>query len=530
MIYRFFQHFLRSIFRLIQKKCVRPQNRRTTSSNPIKRLAASNDFIVGSYVEMNPLNEKKDITSTPKKSKDLGKSSNFAVSALAGLASQEDFKAVAGKLRSSTSTREVWKSYDMPNSTQNLMLIQVKGRRRAQTRLVEPDIKSINCGDCYILVTKDSIYAWIGQYCNIIERTKTLEIANQIQKKKDLCFRSSNDFIIIDHQNENFDNKTSNDLFLKELKSNRNESINPPKSPEEDEEYEEAIIGTNMIYRVNNEELVPFDNYWGRIPRYEMLCTEETYVFDFGSEMYVWVGKLATSTKRKYALDSAKDLWNKGYNYSECDINPLGSSVERKGNQRPYWAWFTRVNQNMESVLFKDKFLNWPSISRVVKSNSLEKDRDICRELNLSPLNAKSMIETKLKEPDMILENAHLGRGVRWDDENEATHIVITTLSVKGWHISEYERHELSSEDLCYFYSGDTYVVRWHYRTSRVGRDLKTGNVSRHSMIGRDRCCYFFWHGKDTSNTDKGASAMMTIELDSEKAQQVFKRFFKLKF
>jgi supervillin len=514
---------------------VKTQNRRTATSNPIKKLAARNDFTVSSYVEVSPSDTEKDeVCLRQKKPRDVTKSSSFAVSALAGLASQEDFKAIAGKLRSSATTREVWKSYDIPNSSQNVMLVQVKGRRRAQTRLVEPDIKSINSGDCYILVNKQTIFAWIGQYCNVIERTKTLEIANQIQKKKDLCFRSSNDIIIIDHQKENFDNKAQNDLFLKELKSN-NDSVNPPKNPEEDEYYEEAIIGTNMIYRVNNEELVPLDNYWGRVPRFEMLAPEEAYVFDFGSEMYVWVGKLASNIKRKCALDSAKDLWNKGYNYSECDINPLGSNVKSEDDKRPYWTWFTKVNQNMESVLFKDKFLDWPSISKVVKSNCLEKDskdrdvcsdRDICSDLHLSPLNAKSLIETKLSEPDMILENAHLGRGVRWDDEQEGIHIYITTLKVKCWHISEYERHELLNENLSYFYSGDTYVVRWHYRMSRAGRDLKTGNVSRHSMIGRDRCCYFFWHGLNTKNTEKGASALMTVELDSEKAQQVFIQIF----
>lgn len=41
--------------------------------------------------------------------------------------------------------------------------------------------------------------------------------------------------------------------------------------PDEDELYESAIINTNMIYEVKDEELVPLEKYWGAIPKIEML-------------------------------------------------------------------------------------------------------------------------------------------------------------------------------------------------------------------------------------------------------------------
>lgn len=42
--------------------------------------------------------------------------------------------------------------------------------------------------------------------------------------------------------------------------------------------------------------------------------------------MYVWSGKLAPTDLRKSAASLAKDLWDQGYNYTECDINPFNAS------------------------------------------------------------------------------------------------------------------------------------------------------------------------------------------------------------
>ena len=41
-----------------------------------------------------------------------------------------------------------------------------------QTRLVEPHGRSVNSGDCYILVTPEKIIAWEGQFANVIEKAK----------------------------------------------------------------------------------------------------------------------------------------------------------------------------------------------------------------------------------------------------------------------------------------------------------------------------------------------------------------------
>ena len=54
----------------------------------------------------------------------------------------------------------------------NNCLYFVSGRRFVQVRLVEPRAKSLNSGDCFILVTPTQLFLWIGEYANVIEKAK----------------------------------------------------------------------------------------------------------------------------------------------------------------------------------------------------------------------------------------------------------------------------------------------------------------------------------------------------------------------
>lgn len=497
---------------LAQRKSIRLQSRRSATRNPIRALASRTD-LQQEYLEVKTGAAERELQSV--KVKQLSKTSDLALSALAGLASTEDFKAVTLK-KSNTSEGCAL----LP--IKDVMLVQVKGRRHIQTRLVEPKASSINQGDCYILVTHNQVFNLIGKYSNIIERAKSVEIASTVQLKKDLCFKGTADVITIDETKNPSPN--IKEIFFNILNGKESDSC-PAGNPEEDEIYEAFIIDTNMVYCVEDDTLSPYQEFWGSLPRIEMLQPDKVLVFDFGSEMYIWQGKIAPFEKRKIAVLLAKELWEQGYDYSECDINPLNASLEQKislkGSKRPDWAVFTKINQHMEPVLFKEKFFDWPDLSRIIKVKSQEIDETKSDDiLDLKPCNTKEMLEQKPPEPDLVLEGSHLGRGTEYFDSVERRHYEITTLAIKIWHILEYDHNLLPELSYGQFHNGDTYVVRWQYMITQTGRDL-SGQMSRHSFVGRERCAYFFWQGNESTITEKGASALMTVELDEERGPQI---------
>lgn len=93
---------------------------------------------------------------------------NATKTALAGLATKEDLKKVS--LKKATLSKVMNPGGTNAAPYKDMMLLQIKGRRHVEMRIVQPCAKSINSGDCFLLVTKDKIYQWMGEYSNVMER------------------------------------------------------------------------------------------------------------------------------------------------------------------------------------------------------------------------------------------------------------------------------------------------------------------------------------------------------------------------
>lgn len=432
----------------------------------------------------------------------MAQTSNYAMEALAGLASKEDFTSVALKKSSELNTSFV--------PFKSLMLLQIKGRRNVQTRMVEPIASNINQGDNFVLITPKELYHFVGKYSNCIEQSRASDIVHHIQQTNDLGCKTSRIITL----NGEFTSKDS-EKFWKLLGSDGEVQAVDAGHPEEDEIYESNIASTNMFYQLEHDELVPIDQYWGKIPKIDMLQSNKVIVLDFGSEMYVWSGKTAPISEKKIALQLAKDLWSEGYNYSDCGMCPLNvasilgkrdeeKSVSLKSNSRPEWALFAKLTQHRETILFKEKFLDWPDFSRIIKVKESEKPTESSIEIN--PCNAEEMLKYQPHTPVIEVDGNR--------------HFQIETLSIKMWSIFTDTFEEVKNDDIGNFYDCDTYILRWQFRVTVTGRDL-SGKPSKHAVVGRERCLYFFWLGQHSSVNEKGVAALLTVQLDSENTKQI---------
>ncbi|XP_065485796.1 supervillin isoform X13 [Caloenas nicobarica] len=495
------------------KRAVRPTRRVQSSRNPLKMLAARED-ILHEYTEQR-LNVAF-MESKRMKVEKMSTNSNFSEVALAGLASKENFSNVS--LRSVNLTEQNSNNSAVPYK--KLMLLQIKGRRHVQTRLVEPRASSLNSGDCFLLLTPHFCFLWVGEFANVIEKAKASELATLIQTKRELGCRAS--YIQTIEEGINTHTHAAKD-FWKLLGGQTN--YQSAGSPEEDEMYESAIIETNCIYRLVEDKLIPEDDYWGKVPKCTLLQPKEVLVFDFGSEVYVWHGKEVTLAQRKVAFQLAKHLWNGTFDYSNCDINPLDPGecnplIPRKGQGRPDWAVFGRLTEHNETILFKEKFLDWTELKKLEKSSSESLHQKEESRADSKPYDVMLMVAVPQTTVGTVLDGMNIGRGYGLVEGEDGRQFEIITASVDVWHILEFDYSRLPKQSIGQFHEGDTYVVKWKYMVSTTVGSRQKGEQQVRA-VGKEKCVYFFWQGRHSTVSEKGTSALMTVELDEERGAQV---------
>ncbi len=192
----------------------------------------------------------------------------------------------------------------------------------------------------------------------------------------------------------------------------------------------------------------------GRLTR-NMCATDGAYLLDTGSNLYLWIGKKCEKSKKRESLKLAQDFITK--------------------NERPAWTQVTSIIEMGEPAEFKAYFYQW---------NPPRLPSDFKRESNV----AKT---PEQKEIDV----ANLLKKTQTDD----LPVDDGTGEVQMWRIENFEKAEVSKDDFGQFFSGDSYIVLYTYKPKN-----------------REEYMLYFWQGRNSTRDEKGASALLTTEMDNK--------------
>ena len=246
----------------------------------------------------------------------VAENAGLAEEALAALAATENFAEInLRKIDRSSLATFGFEPY------KDLMLILIKGRRHCSLRLVNPHYHSINEGDCYLLITPSKVFGWLGRYANALEKAKTMDIVDYLKQHRDFGLRSEAKYFILDQANDD----TENDIHAEfgDILRGDYDDYKTIDHVTDDDFYEANIMELNRVYRLDNDMLIPLDDFCFRSLSVKILDPNDVFIFDFGAEVYVWNGKYADKLKRQMGLQLAQQLWNDPYDFSECLMNPF---------------------------------------------------------------------------------------------------------------------------------------------------------------------------------------------------------------
>ncbi|KAF1771146.1 hypothetical protein GCK72_002972 [Caenorhabditis remanei] len=397
-----------------------------------------------------------------------------------------------------------------------VMLIQIRGSKYVDVRLVAPAMTSLHESACFLVVSQENLLKYEGSASNILEKTKAAQLAIQIMGKADLnCHASTLTTVTRSSQ-------SGRSQLSKLLYSSENQSSN--HAPLNTDPFETQISKLNLVLRIaDNDRTAHVCSRRERVS-YSILKPSEVLIFDFGSEIYVWSGRYSSKVSTAYAVEYAKQLMEKAVLKNGRSL--LGETEESERDGRPEWTLFRKIHQGVLDTLFQSKFSDWPETRELVNtckpkplfSNSKKltnpdvktyEDVKISNEDDDVMRLAERMLSEPEFDPILILEDQEIDRNLR-DVISESRDLWI----LQGETLENIDFSE-------HFDSAHCYVFRWKYRIQKSGvRRLKTGETTERET-GRTRIAFFYWLGEHTTPKQHGLCALRIKEIDRDNSPRV---------
>ncbi|KAF3336881.1 villin-2-like isoform X1 [Carex littledalei] len=320
-----------------------------------------------------------------------------------------------------------------------IQLYVCRGNRVVRMNQVPVALSSLNHDNIFILDTESKIYQFNGKTSSIQERAKALEVIPYLRDKFHMGRRSTFAIVELDSESREFWAYFGGFAPIGEKAFDENEFSPKTTAPaiyryfvwfgpthQLDSNFNHLCMTHNiffsfldllhfqilvvlicLIFSINNGQMKLEES----MDSNGKLDSHKCYLLDCGSELFLWVGKLAPVNVRIAATRIVKDF------------------IERENRSNN--TCITRIVQGYETIAFKSKFDSW--------STSSDMALEECLSVNGNSANAPSV-----EEAPQLLE----GGG-----------------KLEVWHINNSSKISVSKEEMGKFYSGDCYIVLYKYQS-----------------------------------------------------------------
>ena len=357
-------------------------------------------------------------------------------------------------------------------------LFLIKGRRHIHVTLVECVPSSLNEDDAFVLDAHSTIFVWFGLNANRIERGKAAKFVTRYKNQEKKGIPS---VVYIDSDSDRTQVDFWSSLHANGPVSCETQGLN-------DLIFEKELVKKFQLFEIvkgkdNNHETHVMEH--PNSLRYHMLQrrSHRVYILDCVSEVFIWIGKNADKTMRKFAEEL----------------------VDRWKADRPSWNMYTVVYEDEEPILFREKFADWPE---VILQGSEPSDRH--RRRYHKQFDVRSMLESS----DVTYPTKRVDAS--WHD-NRMPITVDTADDGKGviqiWIVDNYKLRELEDTSIYgQFYASESYIISYVWEHQK-----------------KKRCMLYFWLGRTcdgvgNSNIQIGLNDIhFYIELSSSILDQVWR-------